>query len=147
MERSLVLLKPDTVQRGLMGEIIARLENKGLKISAMKLMRVEDDLAREHYEEHVEKDFFSDLFEFITSSPIVAMVVEGEQAISVIRGMMGATNPFEAEPGTIRGDYGLDLTKNLVHGSDSHESAKREINLFFDQEEILDYELTSKKWR
>ncbi len=147
MERSLVLLKPDTVQRGLMGEIIARLENKGLKISAMKLMRVEDDLAREHYEEHVEKDFFSDLFEFITSSPIVAMVVEGERAISVIRGMMGATNPFEAEPGTIRGDYGLDLTKNLVHGSDSPESAKREIDLFFDQEEILDYELTSKKWR
>ncbi len=147
MERSLVLLKPDTVQRGLIGKLIARLEDKGLKVSAMKLMQVSDELAKSHYEEHVDKDFFSDLFDFITSSPIVAMVVEGEQAIGVIRGMMGATNPFEAKPGTIRGDYGLDLTKNLVHGSDSPESAKREIDLFFDEEEILDYELTSKKWR
>jgi nucleoside-diphosphate kinase len=147
MERSLVLLKPDTVQRGLIGELISRLEEKGLKVAGMKLMKVSDELAREHYEEHVEKDFFSDLFDFITSSPIVAMVVEGEQAISVIREMMGATNPFEAKPGTIRGDYGLDLTKNLIHGSDSAESAKREIGLFFDDDEILDYELTSKKWR
>ena len=147
MERSLVLLKPDTVQRGLIGKLIARLEDKGLKVSAMKMMQVSDELAKSHYEEHVDKDFFSDLFDFITSSPIVAMVVEGEQAIGVTRGMMGATNPFEAKPGTIRGDYGLDLTKNLVHGSDSPESAKREIDLFFDEEEILDYELTSKKWR
>ena len=147
MEQSLVLLKPDTVQRGLIGELISRLEEKGLKVAGMKLMKVSDELAREHYEEHVEKDFFSDLFDFITSSPIVAMVVEGEQAISVIREMMGATNPFEAKPGTIRGDYGLDLTKNLIHGSDSAESAKREIGLFFDDDEILDYELTSKKWR
>lgn len=147
MERSLVLLKPDTVQRGLIGELTSRLEDKGLKITGMKLMKVGDELAREHYKEHVEKDFFSDLFEFITSSPIVAMVVEGEQAISVIRGMMGATNPFEADPGTIRGDYGLDLTKNLIHGSDSPESADREIDLFFDEDEILDYELTEKQWR
>lgn len=147
MERSLVLLKPDTVQRGLIGELISRLEEKGLKIIAMKMMKVEEDLAKEHYEEHLEKDFFSDLFNFITSSPIVAMVVEGEKAISIIRGLMGATNPFEAQPGTIRGDYGLDLTKNLIHGSDSTESAKREIDLFFDEKEILDYELTSEKWR
>ena len=147
MERSLVLLKPDTVQRGLIGELITRMEEKGLKISAMKLMQVSEDLAKRHYEEHLEKDFFSDLFNFITSSPIVAMVVEGDQAVSVIRKMMGATNPFEADPGTIRGDYGLDLTKNLVHGSDSAESAKREIDLFFDEDEIVDYELTSKKWR
>lgn len=146
MVRSLVLLKPDAIQRGLIGELIGRLEDKSLKISAMKLMNVRDDLAREHYEEHLEKDFFSDLFEFITSSPIVAMVVEGEQAIDVTRRLMGATNPFEAEPGTIRGDYGLDLTKNLIHGSDSAESADREINLFFDEEEILSYELTEKKW-
>lgn len=146
MERSLVLLKPDTIQRGLIGELIGRLEDKSLKISAMKLMKVSDDLARRHYEEHLEKDFFSDLFEFITSSPIVAMVVEGEQAIEVTRRLMGATNPFEAEPGTIRGDYGLDLTKNLIHGSDSAESADREIDLFFDEEEILSYELTEKKW-
>lgn len=146
MERSLVLLKPDAIQRGLIGELIGRLEDKSLKISAMKLMKVSDDLARRHYEEHLEKDFFSDLFEFITSSPIVAMVVEGEQAIEVTRRLMGATNPFEAEPGTIRGDYGLDLTKNLIHGSDSVESADREIDLFFDEEEILSYELTEKKW-
>ncbi len=110
-------------------------------------MEVDEDLAKEHYKEHLEKDFFSDLFDFITSGPIVAMVVEGNQTISVIRKMMGATNPFEAEPGTIRGDYGLDLTKNLVHGSDSPESAEREINLFFSEEEILDYELTEKQWR
>jgi nucleoside-diphosphate kinase len=147
MERSLVLLKPDTVQRGLVGELVGRLEDKGLKIAGMKLMKVGEDLAKEHYKEHLEKDFFSDLFDFITSGPIVAMVVEGDQAISVIRKMMGATNPFEAEPGTIRGDHGLDLTKNLVHGSDSPESADREINLFFSEEEILDYELTEKQWR
>lgn len=147
MERSLVLLKPDTVQRGLIGELIGRLEDKGLKIAGMKLMEVDEDLAKEHYKEHLEKDFFSDLFDFITSGPIVAMVVEGDQAISVIRKMMGATNPFEADPGTIRGDYGLDLTKNLVHGSDSPESADREIDLFFSEEEILDYELTEKRWR
>lgn len=147
MERSLVLLKPDTVQRGLIGELIGRLEDKGLKIAGMKLMEVDEGLAKEHYKEHVEKDFFSDLFDFITSGPIVAMVVEGNQAISVIRKMMGATNPFEAKPGTIRGDYGLDLTKNLVHGSDSPESAEREIDLFFSKEEILDYELTEKRWR
>ncbi len=146
MERSLVLLKPDTVQRGLIGELLSRLEEKGLKIAAMKMMKVGEDLAKEHYEEHLEKDFFSDLFNFITSSPIVAMVVEGEQAVGVIREMMGSTNPFEAKPGTIRGDYGLDLTKNLIHGSDSKESAEREVKLFFDEEEILDYELTSKKW-
>jgi nucleoside-diphosphate kinase len=147
MERSLVLLKPDTVQRGLIGELMGRFEDKGLKIAAMKTMKVSEDLAKEHYEEHLDKDFFSDLFDFITSSPIVAMVVEGEQAIGVVRKMMGATNPFEADPGTIRGDYGLDLTKNLVHGSDSPESARREIDLFFEEEEILDYELTSKRWR
>ena len=147
MKRSLVLLKPDALQRGLVGEIVTRLEKKGLKIVAMKLMKVKEELAREHYEEHVDKDFFSDLFEFITSSPLVAMVIEGERAISVTRGMMGATNPFEAKPGTIRGDYGLDLTKNLVHGSDSEESARREINLFFNEEEILEYELTMDQWQ
>jgi len=147
MERSLVLLKPDTVQRGLVGELIKRLEDKGLKIAGMKLMEVGEDLAKEHYKEHLEKDFFSDLFDFITSGPIVAMVVEGDQAISVIRKMMGATNPFEADPGTIRGDHGLDLTKNLIHGSDSPESADREISLFFSKEEIIDYELTEKRWR
>ncbi len=146
MNRSLVLVKPDALQRGLVGELIGRIEDKGLKIAALKLMEVNEELAKEHYREHVDKDFFSDLFEFITSGPLVAMVVEGERAVSVIRNMMGATDPFEAEPGTIRGDFGLDLTKNLVHGSDSEESARREIDLFFEEEEILDYELTMDEW-
>lgn len=146
MDRSLVLLKPDAVQRGLIGDIISRFEDRGLKVVAMKLMQVGDDLAKEHYSEHLEKDFFEDLFEFITSSPVVAMVLEGGQAIKIIRDMMGATNPFEAGAGTIRGDYGQDLTMNLVHGSDSPESAEREIDLFFDNEEILDYEMTKGEW-
>lgn len=146
MERSLVLLKPDTVQRGLIGQLIDRIEKKGLKIAAMKMMTVEEELAKEHYAEHLDKDFFDDLFNFITSSPIVAMVVEGEQAIDVLRQMMGATNPFQAKPGTIRGDYGLDLTKNLIHGSDSPESAEREIDLFFDSGEIFNYEVTVGEW-
>ncbi|SRR6056297_1908123 len=146
MERSLVLLKPDAIQRGLVGQLIDRIEKKGLKIVGMKMMEVEEELAREHYAEHLDKEFFSDLFRFITSSPIVAMVVEGKQAISVLRKMMGATNPFEADPGTIRGDYGLDLTKNLIHGSDSKESAEREIGLFFTAEELLSYDLTVGQW-
>ncbi|MFP4589011.1 MAG: nucleoside-diphosphate kinase [Candidatus Bipolaricaulota bacterium] len=146
MERSLVLLKPDAVQRGLIGEIIGRFEKKGLQVVGMKLMKVEEELAREHYREHLDKDFFDDLFSFITSSPLVAMVIQGEQAIGVIRDMMGATNPFEAAPGTLRGDYGLDLTMNLVHGSDSPESAQREIELFFDGEELMDYELEMEAW-
>jgi len=146
IERSLVLLKPDAVQRGLTGELIRRMEDKGLKIAAMKMMKVDEELAKEHYEEHLEKDFFSDLFDFITSSPIVAMVLEGENGIEVIRRLMGPTDPFQAPPGTIRGDYGLDLTMNLIHGSDSPESAEREIELFFDEEEILNYELTSDRW-
>lgn len=146
MNKSLVLVKPDALQRGLVGELIGRIEDKGLKIAALKLMEVDEELAKEHYREHLDKDFFSDLFEFITCGPLVAMVVEDERAVSVIRNMMGATDPFEAEPGTIRGDYGLDLTKNLVHGSDSEESARREIDLFFEEEEILDYELTMDEW-
>jgi nucleoside-diphosphate kinase len=135
-ERTLVLLKPDAVERRLVGEIIRRIEQKGLKIVAMKLMRVERGLAERHYAEHREKPFYSELINFITSGPIVAMVVEGPEAISVVRALMGATNPFEAQPGTIRGDFGLDLTANLIHGSDSYESAAREIELFFQPEEL-----------
>lgn len=146
MQRSLVLLKPDALQRGLVGQIIERIERKGLKISAMKLLKVGEDLAKEHYKEHLKKDFFDDLFAFITSSPVIAVVVSGERAIKVIRDMMGATDPFEARSGTIRGDFGLDVTMNLVHGSDSEASARREIDLFFEEEEILDYELTSDRW-
>ena len=136
-ERTLVLLKPDAVQRRLMGEIIRRIEQKNLNIIAMKMIRVDQKLAETHYEEHREKPFFRELIDFITAGPVVAMVVEGPDAVSVVRRMMGATNPFQAEPGTIRGDFGLDLTANLIHGSDSLESAKIEIRRFFQPEEIL----------
>jgi len=135
-ERTLVLIKPDAVRRRLIGEIIRRIELKGLDIIAIKLMRVDRDLAERHYAEHSEKPFFEGLVSFITSGPIVAMVVEGPKAISAVRALMGATNPLEAQPGTIRGDFGLDLTANLIHGSDSQESAAREIELFFRPEEI-----------
>ena len=136
-ERTLVLLKPDAVQRRLMGEIIRRIEQKNLNIVAMKMIRIDKNLAETHYEEHREKPFFRELIDFITAGPVVAMVVEGPDAVSVVRRMMGATNPFQAEPGTIRGDFGLDLTANLIHGSDSVESAKIEIRRFFQPEEIL----------
>ena len=131
MEQTLVLVKGDGVQRRLVGEIVRRLENKGLDIRAMLLMDVSHELAEEHYAEHREKPFFGELVEFITASPVVAMKVEGEGAIKVVRKLMGATNPAEAAPGTIRGDLALSLPDNLVHGSDSPDSAKRELKLFF----------------
>ena len=131
MEQTLVLVKGDGVRRRLVGEIVRRIENKGLDIRAMRLMDVSQELAEEHYAEHREKPFFGELVEFITASPVVAMKVEGEGAIKVVRKLMGATNPAEAAPGTIRGDLALSLPDNLVHGSDSPESAKRELTLFF----------------
>ncbi|MBC7097940.1 nucleoside-diphosphate kinase [Candidatus Bipolaricaulota bacterium] len=146
MERTLVLLKPDAVQRRLVGRIITRLEEKGLKIVGMKLMRVSQKLAERHYAEHREKPFFPELVSFITSSPIVAMVVEGPGAIDEVRKLMGKTNPREAAPGTIRGDWGLSITMNLVHGSDSPASAAREIPIFFSDEEILDYSTADAPW-
>ena len=131
MEQTLVLVKGDGVRRRLVGEIVRRIENKGFDIRAMRLMDVSQELAEEHYAEHREKPFFGELVEFITASPVVAMKVEGEGAIKVVRKLMGATNPAEAAPGTIRGDLALSLPDNLVHGSDSPESAKREQKLFF----------------
>jgi len=131
LERTLVLIKPDAFSRRLTGEIIARFERKGLAIAALKHMRVERVLAEEHYGEHREKPFFSGLVEFITSGPLVAMVVEGESAIQAARQVIGATNPLEAHAGSIRGEYGIDVQTNLVHGSDSADSATREIGLFF----------------
>ena len=145
-ERTFVMLKPDAVQRGLIGEIISRIERKGLKIAAMKLIQVDRGLAERHYDVHREKPFFTELVEFVTSSPVVVMVVEGREAVRVVRRLMGATDPLEAAPGTIRGDLGLDITKNLIHGSDSPETARREIGLFFSDDEILDYELSSSRW-
>lgn len=146
MERTLVLLKPDAVQRRLMGRIISRFEDKGLKIVGMKLMKVTRQLAERHYEEHREKPFFSELVSFITSSPIVAMVVEGPGAIEEVRKLMGKTNPRDAAPGTIRGDFGLSITMNLVHGSDSPASAAREIPIFFAEGEILEYSTADAPW-
>ena len=146
METTLVLLKPDAVQRGLAGEIISRLEKTGLKITGMKLMQVSQDLANEHYGEHVGKPFFDGLVSFITSGPIVAMALEGNGAVAIVRKTMGATNPADSPPGTVRGDYGIDIGRNLVHGSDSAESAKREVALFFDDAELIDYSRATDPW-
>lgn len=146
MEQTLVLVKPDGVQRGLIGEIISRLERRGLKLAAMKLMRVDDALAGRHYGEHAQRPFFRGLVEFITSAPLVAMVWEAENAVEIVRNTMGATDPGNSAPGTIRGDLGVNIGRNLVHGSDSAESAGREINLFFKPEEILAYTRGNDPW-
>ena len=130
-DRTLVLCKPDAVERGLVGEIIARLERKGLTIVAMDQRRIDTEFAKRHYAEHEGKPFFDDLVAFITRSPLVAMVVEGPEAFKVVRTLMGATNPRDAAPGTLRGDLAIEMTENLVHGSDGPESAAREIALFF----------------
>ena len=137
MERTFVLVKPGAVAGGLVGEVLARFERRGFRIRAMKFLQVDRELASEHYAEHREKDFFSDLVSSITSGPVAAFVLEGPEAISVIRRMMGVTNPLAADPGTIRGDYGLDMEANIVHGSDSPESAEREIALYFSESEIV----------
>jgi nucleoside-diphosphate kinase len=131
VERTLILVKPDAFERGLTGEILARFERKGLRIVAMKHMTVEKDLAEQHYAEHRERPFFGDLVEFITSGSLVALVLEGYEAIKAARQIIGATNPLEAAPGSIRGDYALEVQTNMVHGSDAPESATREIGLFF----------------
>lgn len=147
VQRTLVLCKPDAVQRGVVGRIVSRFEDKGFKVVGLKMMHVDENLARTHYQEHIEKPFFSELVAFITASPIVAMAVEGENAVEVVRGVMGTTNPQKATPGTIRGDFGLNLTKNLVHGSDSLASAARELALFFSEDEIHTYSLSIEDWR
>lgn len=146
MERSLVLIKPDAVQRALAGQIISRLERKGLKIVAMKLLHMDRNLARRHYAIHEGKAFFDDLVSFITSSPLIAIVFQGENAVQIIRQMMGETDPAKASSGTIRGDFGIDVEHNLVHGSDSRENAGKEIDLFFSTEEIVDYDRELDKW-
>ena len=131
VERSLVLVKPSGVARGLVGEVISRLERKGLTIKVARTLRVTPEMASRHYAEHKEKPFYGELVEHITSAPIFAMVVEGPEAVRLVRRMMGATNPLEADPGTVRGDYGLDVLRNVVHSSDSLASAEREIVIFF----------------
>ena len=146
MERSLVLIKPDAVQRGLSGTIIARLERRGLRIVAMKMLQMDKALAQRHYAIHQNKPFFNDLVKFITSSPIIAAVFEGKNAVEVIRQTMGETNSAKALPGTIRGDFSIDLQQNLVHGSDSVENAVKEISIFFSPGEILNYSRDMDRW-
>ena len=137
VERTLVLVKPNGVTRGLVGEVIGRLERRGFVLAGLKLVQVTKELAEEHYEEHSEKPFFEGLVSFLTSAPVVAMAVEGVSAVQVVRDMMGATDPTKAAPGTIRGDFALEIGENVVHGSDSVESARREIALYFTPEELL----------
>jgi len=146
MERSLVLIKPDAIQRGLAGEIISRLERKGLKIVATKMLHMDKNLAQRHYAIHKGKAFFDDLVNFITSSPVIAIIFQGINAVEIIRQIMGETDPAKAYSGTIRGDFGIDIGHNLVHGSDSLENASKEIDLFFSAEEIVNYDRELDIW-
>jgi len=146
VERTFVMLKPDAVQRGLAGEIIQRFERRGLKIVAIKAVQLSPEFAHEHYAVHVGKPFFAGLIKYITSGPVIAMVLEGSNAIEVARATMGATNPAKAAPGTIRADFALEMGRNLVHGSDGPETAAFEIGLWFKSEELLDYQRSTDPW-
>lgn len=146
LQRTLIILKPDAYQRRLLGTILARIESKGLKIAAMKLTRLHESTAKRHYEPHIGKHFFDDLIIYITSGPVVVAVAEGEEAISVMRAMVGATCGYKAQPGTIRGDFSISLRYNLIHASDSEESARREIDIFFSADEIMHEPLLMDQW-
>ncbi len=146
MERTLLLVKPDGVQRGLAGRILSRFEDKGLKLVELKIMRITPELAAQHYAPHVGKAFYEGLVQYMTSAPVVAAVIEGPRAIDVTRSLLGATFGWKAEPGTIRGDFSASTAFNLVHGSDSPESAEREIGLFFEPDEVVEYDRTLDSW-
>ena len=146
IQKSFVMMKPDAVQRRLMGKVLSRFEEKGLQIVAMKMVQVDDELAKTHYGEHSEKPFFGSLISYITSSPVLAMVIQGEEAIAVIRKIVGVTNPQEADCGTIRGDFGMDTGRNIIHASDAPESAEREIALWFNEDEICEYSIVDNAW-
>ncbi len=146
MQKTLVLLKPDALQRGLTGEIISRLERRGLKIVAMKMLHMDEELAKRHYQIHKDKSFFQGLVKYITSGPIIAAIFEGENAVEVVRRTTGETDPALALPGTIRGDLALDIGRNLIHGSDSEQTAKEEIDIFFSKEEIFHYSREIERW-
>ena len=145
-ERTLVLVKPDGVQRGLVGDILGRLEARGLKLVGLKLLRVDEALARRHYAAHLDKPFFAGLLQHITSGPVVAAVVEGEHAVEAVRQAMGATDPVKAAPGSIRGDLAVNIGRNLIHGSDSLESAAQEVALFFQPEELVSWTWVLEPW-
>lgn len=146
MEKTFVMIKPGGVQRKYVGEIISRFEKKGVKIVGLKLMRMSRELAEKHYIEHKGKEFFNDLIDTITAGPVVAMVMEGQNIVEIVRKMAGATKPIDALPGTIRGDYVLDVGQNVIHTSDSLESAAREIRIFFNENELLSYSLATEEW-
>lgn len=146
MEKTFAMIKPDAVQRGLVGTIIGRYEAKGLRVAGMKIMQVTEEIAKQHYAEHVEKPFFPGLLSYITSGPVVALVLEGKNAVAEVRKMNGATNPLEAACGTIRGDFAQEVGRNVVHGSDSVESAAREIAIYFNDNEVLEYDYLPAKW-
>jgi nucleoside-diphosphate kinase len=146
LERTLVIIKPDAVQRGLIGEIITRFERRGLRLAGMKLIHIDESLAQRHYAIHKGKPFYEPLIRYITSSPVVVMVLEGNDAINIVRRTMGATKPAEAAPGTIRADFSLEIGRNLVHGSDGPETAAFEVPLFFTEDELLSYERDTDRW-
>lgn len=145
-ERTLVLVKPDAIQRGLTGEVLSRLEMRGLKLVGLKLVHMPREMAERHYAAHTGKPFFAGLVEFITSGPLLAVALEGPKAIQTVRNMMGATDPAEAAPGTIRGDLAVDIGRNLVHGSDSAISAEQELAIFFDADELVSYDRATDPW-
>lgn len=146
MTRCFTMLKPGVLNRRLVGSIIARFENKGLKLIGLKMMRIDSELAKRHYDVHSDKPFFKDLVDFITSAPVVAMVWKGDDCVSIVRKMVGATKPSDAQPGTIRGDFCMHTNMNIIHASDSDENADREIDLFFDKAELFDWDDTLSKW-
>jgi nucleoside-diphosphate kinase len=146
MERSLIILKPDAVQRGLIGPILTRIEQRGLRIVGMKLMQIDESLARRHYAIHEGKAFFDSLITYITSGPVVVLVVTGKNIIEIVRSMVGATNPVKAAPGTIRGDFALEIGRNLIHASDSPENGEMEVSLFFRPEELVEMHRSTDQW-
>lgn len=146
MERSLIILKPDAVQRGLIGPILTRLERRGLKLAGLKLIRIDDALARRHYAVHEGKPFFAGLVEYITSGPVVVAVVTGKSVITIVRNTVGATNPAQAAPGTIRGDFAVEIGRNLIHASDSPENGEKEVALFFQEHELVQFERSADPW-
>ncbi len=146
IERTLILLKPDAVQRGFIGDIISRFEHKGLKLIGLRMLWISHKLAENHYGEHAGKDFYNSLVNFIKSGPVVAMIIEGDDAIATVRKMVGSTNPKDAAPGTIRYDFGMHTGRNLIHASDSKKSSEKEISLFFDIDEIIEYDKNEDSW-
>ncbi|MBS3789813.1 MAG: nucleoside-diphosphate kinase [Candidatus Thermoplasmatota archaeon] len=146
METTFLMVKPDGVHRGLIGKVVSRIEERGLRIVAMKMMKIDRETAEEHYAEHEGKDFYEPLLEYITSGPVVAMAVRGNSAISLIRDIVGETDPQDASPGTIRGDFGIDIGRNIVHAADSEESAERELNIFFKSQDYQEYSRVEENW-